>query len=123
MQTRSKTLSAGALVAALGGAATIGAMAMMVDLTKADMIGQVCYYLLTAVMFFAVAGGFKSNGQWPVELMIVMNFVVIGLLIVGAILSVFDIWVMIGLLVMAVFVLSTVLTCLSSSVWFGSVNA
>ena len=123
MQPRSKTLSAGALVAALGGAATIGAMAMMVDLTKPDMIGQVCYYLLTAVMFFAVAGGFKSNGQWPVELMIVMNFVVIGLLIVGAILSVFNIWVMVGLLVMAVFVLATVLTCLSSSVWFGSVDA
>ncbi|MBO5653945.1 MAG: hypothetical protein J6R72_00425 [Candidatus Methanomethylophilaceae archaeon] len=120
MQTRPTSLSVGALAAALGGAASIGAMAMTVDLGTMDAIGQVCYYLLTAIVFFAVAGGYKQNGQWPVELMILMNFVIIGLLVVGAIIDVIGIWIMVGLLVLELISLITVLGCLSSSVWFGS---
>lgn len=123
MQTRPTSLSIGALAAALGGAGTIGAMAMTVNLGSMDAVGQVCYYLLTAIVFFAVAGGFKQNGQWPVELMILMNFVVIGLLVVGAIIGVIGIWVMLGLLVLELISLITVLGCLSSSVWFGSADA
>ena len=120
MQTRPTSLSVGALAAALGGAVSIGAMAMTVDLGPMDAIGQVCYYLLTAIVFFAVAGGYKQNGQWPVELMILMNFVIIGLLVVGAIIDVIGIWIMVGLLVLELISLITVLGCLSSSVWFGS---
>ena len=120
MQTRPTSLSVGALAAALGGAVSIGAMAMTVDLGTMDAIGQVCYYLLTALVFFAVAGGYKQNGQWPVELMILMNFVIIGLLVVGAIIDVIGIWIMVGLLVLELISLITVLGCLSSSVWFGS---
>ena len=120
MQTRPTSLSVGALAAALGGAASIGAMAMTVDLGTMDAIGQVCYYLLTAIVFFAVAGGYKQNGQWPVELMILMNFVIIGLFVVGAIIDVIGIWIMVGLLVLELISLITVLGCLSSSVWFGS---
>lgn len=123
MQTRPTSLSIGALAAALGGAGTIGAMAMTVNLGSMDAVGQVCYYLLTAIVFFAVAGGFKQNGQWPVELMILMNFVVIGLLVVGAIIGVIGIWIMLGLLVLELISLITVLGCLSSSVWFGSADA
>ena len=122
MQTRPTSLSVGALAAALGGAVSIGAMAMTVDLGTMDAIGQVCYYLLTAIVFFAVAGGYKQNGQWPTELMILMSFVLIGLVIVGAILDVIGIWVMIALLVMAILVLIMVLGCLSSSVWFGKLE-
>lgn len=120
MQTRPTSLSVGALAAALGGAVSIGAMAMTVDIGTMDAIGQVCYYLLTAIVFFAVAGGYKQNGQWPVELMILMNFVIIGLLVVGAIIDVIGIWIMVGLLVLELISLITVLGCLSSSVWFGS---
>ena len=120
MQTRPTSLSVGALAAALGGAVSIGAMAMTVDLGTMDAIGQVCYYLLTAIVFFAVAGGYKQNGQWPVELMILMNFVIIGLLVVGAIIDVIGIWIMVGLLVLELISLITILGCLSSSVWFGS---
>lgn len=120
MQTRPTSLSVGALASALGGAVSIGAMAMTVDLGTMDAIGQVCYYLLTAIVFFAVAGGYKQNGQWPVELMILMNFVIIGLLVVGAIIDVIGIWIMVGLLVLELISLITVLGCLSSSVWFGS---
>ena len=120
MQTRPTSLSVGALAAALGGAASIGAMAMTVDLGTMDAIGQACYYLLTAIVFFAVAGGYKQNGQWPVELMILMNFVIIGLFVVGAIIDVIGIWIMVGLLVLELISLITVLGCLSSSVWFGS---
>ena len=120
MQTRPTSLSVGALAAALGGAVSIGALAMTVDIGTMDAIGQVCYYLLTAIVFFAVAGGYKQNGQWPVELMILMNFVIIGLLVVGAIIDVIGIWIMVGLLVLELISLITVLGCLSSSVWFGS---
>lgn len=123
MQTRPTSLNVGALVAALGGVVAIIAMAMTVTIEgNMDAIGQVGYYLLVAIVFFAVAGGFKQNGQWPTELMILMSFVLIGLVIVGAILDVIGIWVMIALLVMAILVLVTVLGCLSSSVWFGKLE-
>ena len=123
MQTRPTSLNVGALVAALGGVVAIIAMAMTVTIEgNMDAIGQVGYYLLVAIVFFAVAGGFKQNGQWPIELMILMSFVLIGLVIVGAILDVIGIWVMIALLVMAILVLVTVLGCLSSSVWFGKLE-
>ena len=123
MQTRPTSLNVGALVAALGGVVAIIAMAMTVTIEgNMDAIGQVGYYLLVAIVFFAVAGGFKQNGQWPIELMILMSFVLIGLVIVGAILDVIGIWVMIALLIMAILVLVTVLGCLSSSVWFGKLE-
>ena len=123
METKPTSLKVGAFFAALGGVVAIIAMAMTIDLKAEDAIGKVCYFLLTAIVFFAVAGGFKKNGQWPVELMIIMSFVAIALVIVGAILSVYNIWIMIALLVMAILVLVTVLGCLSSSVWFGSIDA
>ena len=123
MEARPTSLSAGALVATLGGVVAIVAMAMTITLeNNADALGQVGYYLLTAVMFFAVAGGFRQNGQWPTELMILMSFVIIGLVIVGAIIDVITIGVMIALLVMAILTLVTVLGCLSSTVWFGKID-
>ena len=123
METKPTSLKVGAFSAALGGVAMIIAMAMTIDLSTDDAIGKVCYFLLTAIVFFAVAGGFKKNGQWPVELMIIMAFVAIALVIVGAIFNVYSVWNMIAPLVLAILALVTVLGCLSSSVWFGSIDA
>lgn len=122
MESRPTSLNVGALFAALGGVGAIITMILVVDLQADDAIGKTCYMLLLAIVMFAVAGGFKKNGQWPIELMIIMTFAAIALIVVGVILKIFGIWVMISLLIDAIIVMASVLGCLSSSVWFGTVD-
>ena len=123
MQTRSSSLDVGAFFATLGGIVAIATMAMTGTIDgNMDALGKIVYLLLIAVVFFAVAGGFRQNGQWTIEFMVIMSFALIALAIVGAILEVFGVFVMLAFVIDAVVAMVTVLGCLSSSVWFGTLD-
>ena len=121
MQNRTQSLTVAAIVSALAGAVTIGFMAAnVVGVEDTNFLGTCCMYLVVAVLFFALAGGFKENGQWKVEMMELMCFVVIAIIAFATIIEIFTIPVAMILIAMAVFVLVSVLLSLRSENWFGA---
>lgn len=120
--TRPVSLSLGAYLMASGGAIVIAVMAAQLDFSEGGLLGYAAYYLLTAVCFLAVAGGFRKGGQWPIEVIIVMMFACIGLSTVGWILSIYPIQLTIAMIVQTLVALATVLGCASAPVWFGTLE-
>ena len=121
MQTRANSLTFGAVIAALAGAITIGLMAaQFTGIDDSDVLGVCCVYLVVAVLFFALAGGFKENGQWNVSMMQLMCFVIIAIIAFGAIVQIYSIAFTVVAVIAAVLVLVNVLLCLRSENWFGA---
>ncbi len=121
MQTRANSLTFGAVIAALAGAITIGLMAaQFTGIDDSNVLGVCCVYLVVAVLFFALAGGFKENGQWSISMMEFMCFVVIAIVLFAAITEIFNVFAAIALIAMAVVVLISVLVSLKSETWFGA---
>ena len=121
MQERTQGLTVAAIVAALAGAITIGFMAAeFTGIDSKNVLGTCCMYLIVAVLFFALAGGFKQNGQWNVSMMELMCFVIIAIVVFAAILEIFTLAMALILIVMALFVLVCVLVSLRSENWFGA---
>lgn len=121
MQNRTQSLTVAAIVAALAGAITIGFMAAeFTGIDSSNVLGTCVMYLVVAVLFFALAGGFKENGQWNVSMMQLMCFVIIAIIAFGAIVKIFPIAMVIVTIAMAILVLVNVLMCLRSENWFGA---
>ena len=109
------------VIAALAGAITIGFMAAnFKGIDSTNVLGVSCLYLIVAVLFFALAGGFKENGQWSISMMEFMCFVVIAIILFAAITEIFNVFAAIALIAMAVVVLISVLVSLKSETWFGA---
>lgn len=120
MQNRTKGLNVAAVISALAGAVTIGIMAGKINgIEETSTLGYCCMYLVVAVLFFALAGGFKENGQWNTDMMVLMGFVVIAVVLFAAIIKVFTILTAVVLIVMAILVICGVLLSLRSENWFG----
>ena len=91
MQNRNQSLTVAAIISALAGAITIGFMAaQFTGIDSTNVLGTCCMYLVVAVLFFALAGGFKENGQWNVSMMQLMCFVIIAIIAFGAIVEIFS---------------------------------
>lgn len=121
MQTRTKSLTLAAVISALAGAITIGLMAaQFTGIEDNNVLGVCCVYLVVAVLFFALAGGFKENGQWGISMMEFMCFVIIAVILFAAIVEIFNVFAAIALIAMAVIVLIAILVSLRSENWFGA---
>ena len=121
MQTRTKELTTAAIVAAIAGAVTIGFMAsQFTGIDSANVLGTCCMYLIIAVLFFALAGGFKQNGQWNVSMMEFMCFVIVAIAVFAAIVKIIPLLIAGILIAMAIFVLVAILSSLKSETYFGA---
>ena len=117
MKARSTALSVGSVIAALGGVAALMMMASVFDVEADNIFATVCVYLLSIVLFFAIAGGFKVNGQWSYNMFIVMEFVLAAVIIAATITDFFSTAYGVILLVMAVASLVCVLVSGKGKVW------
>lgn len=121
MQNRTQTLTVAAIISALAGAVTIGFMAAnFTGIDSTNVLGTSIMYLVVAVLFFALAGGFKENGQWNVSMMELMCFVILAIIAFAAIVEIFSIAMTIVLVAMDVLVLCSILLSLRSENWFGA---
>ena len=73
-------------------------------------------YMLIAVMFFALAGGFAKGGQWSWDVLLLMTFLTIGVVGGAVVFETVDLYagvilVLIGILIIASLSLS------SSKIW------
>ena len=117
MKARSTALSVGSVIAALGGVAALMMMASIFDVDAENIMPTVCTYLLTIVLFFAVAGGFKVNGQWNYNMFVVMEFVLFAVIIAATLVDLFTTEYGVILLIMAVLSLICVLVSGKGKVW------
>lgn len=121
MQYRTSGLTLCAVLAAIAGAASIGFMAGQINgIDEKSTLGFCCTYLVVAVLFFALAGGFKENGQWSAQMMSFMCFVIIAIVLFAAITEIFTILSAVILIVLAVIVELGILLSLRSENWFGA---
>ncbi len=116
-----KSLNTAAIVAALGGVVAIGSMAaQFTGVDSTNVLGVCCMHLIVAVLFFALAGGFKEDGQWNVSMMEFMCFVIIAIAAFAAITEIIGYISAAAMIVMAVFVLVCILLSLRSENYFGA---
>ena len=121
MQSITKSLTLAAVISALAGAITIGLMAaQFTGIDDSNVLGICCVYLVVAVLFFALAGGFKENGQWSISMMEFVCFIIIAIVLFAAITEIFNVIAAIVLIAMAVFVLAIILASLQSENYFGA---
>ena len=81
METVPGIVKAGGALGFAGGLISIVCLALFfeVDGGALTVMGA---YMLIAVMFFALAGGFARNGQWSWNVLLLMTFLTVG--VVGA---------------------------------------
>lgn len=121
MQNRTSGLTLCAVLAAIAGAITIGLMAGQINgIEENSTLGFCCVYLVVAVLFFALAGGFKQNGQWSTQMISFMCLVIIAVVLFAAITQIFTILSAVILIILAVIVELGVLLSLRSENWFGA---
>ena len=121
MQNRTSILTMAGVIAALAGAITIGFMAAnFKGIDSTNVLGVSCLYLIVAVLFFALAGGFKENGQWNAAMMEFMCFVILAIVAFAAIVGFFPIIMTVVVVILNILVLSCVLLSLRSEDWFGA---
>ncbi len=121
MQNRTQSLTMGGIVAAIAGAVSIGFMAaQFTGIDSSNVLGTCCMYLIVAVLFFALAGGFKENGQWNVSMMEFMCFVIIAIVVFSAIVEIFTLVMALVEIALAILVLCCILLSLRSENWFGA---
>ena len=120
MNSRSTTLSIGALFAALGGAAALVMMFADFNVDAENLFAGLSFYLLVAALFFAVAGSFSKNSQWSYGLVIAMNLVIAAIIIAGIVISFISWQYGLVLLVLLIVELAVILLAKDAKVWFPS---
>ena len=120
MKTRAQSLTIASVVCAIGGVLALVAMAYGFDYTTVDAIGRLCCYLVIAILFFAIAGGFTETGQWKYTHMLDMNLGIRLLIIFSALFGIINIWVGVLFIVLIEFAVFSIVLTTSSKVWFNS---
>ncbi len=118
MKTSTNSLKLGAVVAALGGVVALMMLAANFDLNQEGFFRTMILYLLIAVIFFAFAGAFKSNGQWGKGVLTIMAFVLYAIIIAGVIIEMLSLVYGLILLVFGILPLVCALLSAKSDVWF-----
>lgn len=60
-----------------GGVLSIALMAFYFK-PEDDILPEIAFYMLTAVLFFAMAGAFSKNSQWSWRVALFVSFICIG---------------------------------------------
>jgi hypothetical protein len=115
METMPKNVRLGGALGLLGGVICIVCMALFFR-AEDGALTEMGACMLTAVMFFALAGGFYKGGQWSWNVLLLMTFLTIGAVGGSVIVGAMDLYagailVMIGALIVVI------LSMPSSKIW------
>ena len=86
-----KAINSGLFFGCLGGIVAIIGLPLFYEESTA-FITTMCYLLIMAAMFFAVAGSFSKNGQWEPKIRALISFIVAGMAVVGLVADMFDVY-------------------------------
>ncbi|MDR0509329.1 MAG: hypothetical protein LBG63_05890 [Candidatus Methanoplasma sp.] len=77
METMPRIVKIGGALGFIGGIISIVCLAVFFEIDE-SALAEMGAYMLIAVMFFALAGGFARGGQWSWNVLLLMTFLTIG---------------------------------------------
>ncbi len=81
----------GCVLGIIGGIVAMIALVICFE-PQNDAILTMSLCMLAAVLFFGLAGGFSSTGQWSWRVLMFMCFVTAGIMIGGTMAAYFELW-------------------------------
>ncbi|MCL2031746.1 MAG: hypothetical protein FWH45_00355 [Methanomassiliicoccaceae archaeon] len=105
METVPKNVKIGGALGLLGGVVAVVCMAVFFEAEESALM-KMGACMLTAVMFFALAGGFAKGGQWSWNVLLLMTFLTIGAAGSSVILGAIDLYVGVILVVIGVLIVA-----------------
>jgi len=80
----------GCVVALIGGIIAVAGLALYFKPAN-EAVTDLAFYMLVAVLFFAMAGGFVSNNQWNQNVFLFMGFLTVAVIVACTVTEHFDI--------------------------------
>jgi lysylphosphatidylglycerol synthetase-like protein (DUF2156 family) len=115
MDKMPRIVKIGGALGFIGGVISIICMAMFFDIDESALTVMGAY-LLIAVMFFALAGGFAKTGQWSWSVLMLMTFLTVGVVGAAVIFDAVDLYAGIILVIVAALIVAS-LALPSSKTW------
>jgi hypothetical protein len=115
METVPRIAKMGGALGFIGGIAAILCMALFFEADE-KMLAIMGAYMLIAVMFFALAGGFARDGKWSWDVLLVMTFLTVSAVGCAVIFDVADLYAGIVLIMIGVLIIAC-LSAPSSKTW------
>jgi len=104
----------------IGGIISIICMAIFFNADD-NTLSSMGAYMLIAVMFFALAGGFARNGKWSWNMLVFMTFLTIAVVCCSVIFDATDLYASIILVVVGALIILS-LSMPSSKTWTNSIR-
>ena len=98
-----------------GGFVSMVCLVLFFD-AEEDALAAMGAYLLIAVMFFALAGGFAKGGMWTWNVLLLMTFLTVGTVCCTLVIGVADIYAGVALVLIGV-VIAVTLSLRPSKDW------
>lgn len=100
------TVKLGCALAIFGGIMSF--VGMVLDLKiENSALAVMGLYMLSAALFFGVAGGLTGHGQWSWNFLMFMGFLTLGVVVAGAIGDYFNIYVAVVQAALAILVIAS----------------
>ena len=77
METMPRIVKIGGALGFIGGIISIVCLAVFFEIDE-SALAEMGAYMLIAVMFFALAGGFARDGRWSWNILLLMTFLTVG---------------------------------------------
>jgi hypothetical protein len=120
METVPNNIKIGGALGLLGGVISIVCMAIFLKIED-SAVAVMGVYMLIAVLFFALAGGFSKGGQWSWDVMLLMTFLTVGSTVCSVIIGITDI-VAAAVLVLIGTLMVIILTSPASKTWMNRIR-
>lgn len=90
METMPRNAKFGAALGFIGGIIGIACLALYFEPEESTLV-DMGIFMLIAVMFFALAGGFMRTGQWSWDVLLLMSFLTIGFICAAVVFDIVNI--------------------------------
>jgi len=120
MEIMPKSMKIGCALGAIGGIISVVCLVMFFEADESTIL-VMGVYMLFAVLFFAQAGAYTKNSQWPLDILTLVTFLTIGIVFAAMIFEVIEREP--GILLIAVEALMIIaLTRPSAKIWLSRIK-
>ncbi|MDR2698523.1 MAG: hypothetical protein LBB30_02440 [Candidatus Methanoplasma sp.] len=115
MEIVPRNVKVGGALGFLGGVVCVICLVLFLEIEE-SALADMGVYMLVAVMFFALAGGFAKGGQWSWEVLLLMTFLTIAVVGGSVVFEAMDLYAGIMLVIIGALIVVS-LSVPSSKTW------